>query len=297
MASIARLFCMKTTKSPNTPWPASLHKQIEACSQQWHLTDLQPARNLLCNYVMFGRRTTDQVPIVLKLMHNLDALIREQRALEAYNGHGCVQLLAVDHTNNALLLERLIPGTSLQALFPHDEEHGIEHAIGVMNKLHTTYVPDATLFPSIADWLATLNRNYADHINTHYVQTARTLAHTLLATQTAPVLLHGDLHHDNILNHHTEWRAIDPKGVLGEPAYEVGAFIRNPLQQLLEHRDARSIIATRIAQFATRMDIDRQRIKEWSYVQAVLAAYWCVQDGLSPAGWLRIADILESIEG
>lgn len=59
-------------------------------------------------------------------------------------------------------------------------------------------------------------------------------------------MLHVDLHHDNILQNGNEWLVIDPKGVVGEPAYEVAAFIHNPMPELLTHADAQllSIIAS-----------------------------------------------------
>src|SRR5438067_1309862 len=70
----------------------------------------------------------------------------------------------------------------------------------------------------------------------------------LLATQVAPVLLHGDLHHENILAAARQpWLAIDPKGVVGEPAYEAGALLRNPLPWLLEQPDPRGVTARRVA--------------------------------------------------
>ena len=45
-----------------------------------------------------------------------------------------------------------------------------------------------------------------------------------------PMLIHGDLHHYNILIvGKYSWLAIDPKGVIGPAAYEVGPLLMNPL--------------------------------------------------------------------
>ncbi len=55
------------------------------------------------------------------------------------------------------------------------------------------------------------------------------LAQELLLSQGEPVLLHGDLHHYNLLQHQDTWLAIDPKGVVGEREFEIGAFLRNPV--------------------------------------------------------------------
>jgi streptomycin 6-kinase len=62
---------------------------------------------------------------------------------------------------------------------------------------------------------------------------AESLFRELIASSESPVLLHGDLHHFNILSARRQpWLAIDPKGVAGEPAYEPGALLRNPNPEL-----------------------------------------------------------------
>lgn len=93
------------------------------------------------------------------------------------------------------------------------------------------------------------------------------------------VLLHGDLHHDNTLQNDDSWIVIDPKGVIGEPAYEVAAFIRNPIPQLLKHSDASNIIRHRIKYFAKLLELSEQCIVDWCCVQAVLAWVWALEDG------------------
>jgi len=71
---------------------------------------------------------------------------------------------------------------------------------------------------------------------------------------------------------------IDPKGVIGEPAYEVVAFIRNPIPELLNHADATNIIHNRIAHFAEFLKLPSQRILDWCFVQAVLSWVWAIED-------------------
>jgi streptomycin 6-kinase len=109
-----------------------------------------------------------------------------------------------------------------------------------------------------------------------------------------PVLLHGDLHHWNILSaRRSSWLAIDPKGVVGEPAYETGAWIRNPFPDLLRWQNAREVIVRRIDQFANELALDRDRIQSWSFYQAVLAAWWSYEEG--DPGWensLAVADLI-----
>ena len=110
--------------------------------------------------------------------------------------------------------------------------------------------------------------------HTDYLHKARKLRDELIATSAPLVLIHGDLHHDNILQNGNEWMVIDPKGVIGEPAYEAAAFIRNPIPELLRHKNLSSIVDNRITQFAEILELSKQRIISWCYVQSVLAWAW-----------------------
>lgn len=112
------------------------------------------------------------------------------------------------------------------------------------------------------------------------MRSARSLASDLIKSQGSPVLLHGDLHHDNVLKNKDDWVAIDPKGVMREPAYEVGAFIRNPLPELFESKHIQEILSKRFDCFSALLRVDRQRLIDWSFVQAVLAACWACEDNM-----------------
>ena len=90
--------------------------------------------------------------------------------------------------------------------------------------------------------------------------------------------------------------ALDPKGVVGEPAYEVGALLRNPLPQLLtEPRPAR-VLARRVDQLAEELGFDRERIAGWGLAQAVLSAWWSFED--HGHGWelaIACAEVLATL--
>ena len=126
------------------------------------------------------------------------------------------------------------------------------------------------------------------------VARAEGLFSELLASAGEPTLLHSDLHHINILSARREpWLAIDPKGVLGERAYELGAFLYNLLPEFPRRRDLRKILARRIDILCERLELDRQRVVGYGLAQAVLSACWDVEDGVP--GWertIRVAEVL-----
>jgi len=124
---------------------------------------------------------------------------------------------------------------------------------------------------------------------------ARTLRDELLNTTDAPILLHGDLHHDNILAHDNNWKVIDPKGVIGELSYEVGCFIRNPLDDLPSHSDSLKIITNRINAFSKNLILDPDRIAKWCFVQAVLATVWSLEDNITPTSFKHLTDIFDEL--
>ena len=100
----------------------------------------------------------------------------------------------------------------------------------------------------------------------------------LAGTQRDVRLLHGDLHHDNVLfDSHRGWVAIDPKGVVGEREYEIGAALRNPGEcpALFLPLDT---IERRLTRFATALDLDVARARQWVFAQAVLSAVWMIED-------------------
>lgn len=267
----------KMFKESGTTWLQQLPTLTAALAIKWHLSDLVEANNLSYNFIMLGYQDTK--PVALKISYDRESLQREIGALKAYQGNGCVQLLAYDMSSHALLIECARPGHSLARLFPDHDDKAVEHAVTVMQQLHKADVTTDVYFPRIEEWLQDLEHDYPTTLESYHINKARILARHLNATQANPVLLHGDLHHDNILAQGHHWLAIDPKGVIGEPAYEAGAFVRNPLPNLLQHNNAQAIMYRRLTIFSQLLGINQQRLCQWSYVQAVLSCCWAYQDG------------------
>jgi streptomycin 6-kinase len=112
------------------------------------------------------------------------------------------------------------------------------------------------------------------------IDRAEKIFEELLLSSDPTILLHGDLHHWNILSAgDNRWLAIDPKGVLGDQAYETGAWLRNPYPLVMDATDVKGLIKRRLDQFVDELGLDRDRILNWAFAQAVLAAWWSYEDG------------------
>ena len=173
--------------------------------------------------------------------------------MKALTGYGAIDI--IDSTNEALLLACATPGKSLKDYFPKQDQEATEIFCHIVTKLHQAPLFQNYHFPHIRDWLSALDKDY--NLPETYLKKARILKEQLLKTAAPSVFLHGDLHHENILSNSSEWIVIDPKGVIGEPAYEIGVFIRNPMPNLLNTVDPISTIEKRIILCANLLKIDR----------------------------------------
>jgi streptomycin 6-kinase len=270
-------------------WLADLRRLIAQMEKIYKLSALKPVENLSYNYVLSGFQ--GEQPIVLKLGIDNEALKREAAALKAFAGFGGVKVLA--ENEGILLLERAVSGSPLKSYFPKKDDEAVCITCKCLKRLHQASIPKAKVFSHIKDWLMVLNHNWP--IPESYLQKARKLRDNLLQTSVKDVLLHGDLHHDNILQNGDGWLVIDPKGVIGEAAYEVAAFIRNPMPELLAQDAVNNCIRHRIYLFSNGLGIPQHRILEWCFVQAVLSWCWAIEDGVDVDYFSNLAIRLEAI--
>jgi streptomycin 6-kinase len=218
-------------------------------------------------------------PRVLKLAPPGQGIAAEAAALAAMQGRGAVALLRAAPEDGALLLARAVPGTMLLDLARRDDDAATRIAARLIAAMPVAPPPSA-LFAEVAGWGRALAAGRGRLDPALLDRTADRLA-ALVASAPPPLLLHGDLHHANILADGTDWVATDPKGLLGEPAAEAACLLRNPADATLLARAPR-----RAAIIAEEAGLDHARVLAWGSVGAVIAACWAVEDGADPAPWL-----------
>jgi streptomycin 6-kinase len=112
-----------------------------------------------------------------------------------------------------------------------------------------------------------------------------------LAESRDPVVLHGDIHHGNVLDAGARaWVAIDPKGLRGERTFDFVNILRNP--------DAATALAPgrflrEVEVVARAAALDRRRLLEWTLAFAGLSAAWRIADGERPELDLAVAGLAE----
>lgn len=272
--------------SEGKKWLKALPEIISKITKEYNLANLKPVNNLSYNYVLSGLQ--DSQPIILKLGLDVDGLKRESAALIAFEGFGAVQVFS--ENTGLLLLECAVPGVSLKSHFPEKDDDAINITANMIKRLHQAPIPSPNAFPHVKEWLAVLDSDLK--IPAQTLQKARELRDQLLKTAAPDVLLHGDLHHDNILQNGNDWVVIDPKGVIGEPIFELAAYLSNPVPELLQEGNAKQIIAERIKLFSQNLGMSEQRINDWLYLKSVLCWAWSLEDNLDPGYWKQLIGII-----
>ena len=283
-------------------WLRELPTTIEACAARWSLEVGPPVPALFYNYVATATRS-DGARLVLKVCFPDDETPTEREALRLFDGRGAVQLIDADEERSALLLERLEPGTKLSDICETDDEGATSAAVNVMRSLRRP-APLSHDFPTVADW----GRSFARHRASFDGKTgplpaplfdeAEALFRELNDSAAESVLLHADLHQGNIIAARREpWLAIDPKGIVGEHAYEVGALLRNPIGTILSWPNLTRVMGRRVRQLSDELGFERERVRGWGLSQAMLAAVWSCEDGMRHADeWVACAEAIAAVK-
>jgi streptomycin 6-kinase len=265
-----------------------IEPRLEAALRRWRLTIEAPPARTASGTVAMVRRGGER--LVLKLPQAADEAWA-WRVLAHWGGAGAVRVLA-HARDGAVLLERALPGDPLTGRVLLGDDDGATVVVcRVAEALHRPAPPPGR-FARVEDWGRGFQRHRASGrggITAAMLERAETLFAALARSQGPRRLLHGDLHHDNILfDAGRGWLAIDPKGVFGEPAYEFGAALRNPTEDSA-HFAAPAILERRAGIIAHETGYDGRRLIGWTYAQAVLSAVWSIEDGLDPARGLATA--------
>ncbi|TDD34777.1 aminoglycoside resistance protein [Actinomadura sp. KC06] len=262
-------------------WLDALPTIIDAVADDWRLR-IGRMFELSYHWVAEATQLDDGSPAVLKLGPPQPGhLAIEAAALGLYDGRGAVRLLKHDPARGALLLERANPGTLARTLLPDKDEEATAAVITIMRRLHRTPPPDCPL-----PHLSTESASFKDHLRRfpgddplprHLVDRAGSLFDELCSDTTDQVVLHGDLHHDNVLKATREpWLAIDPHGYIGDRGYDAGALLYNPDPDDRDE-DLLKLVPARVEQLADGMSLPRERVEAWGFVTAVLSEVWTAE--------------------
>jgi streptomycin 6-kinase len=283
--------------APGAAWAQELPSIVRRCQSAWNLTECIPIDDLSINFVCMCRSRT-YGEVVLKVQAPHGERYTEIEALQLFAGRHCCPIVALDMPSAAFLLPRLRPGLALRRM----ESRERQLAIGVdMIGRVPIAVSAPHHLPTYRDWLANTARNaeagHAPAAMRGILDKATELYAEVESGSGPPVLLHGDLHHDNLLRSgEDDWVAIDPQGVIGPAIMEAGRFIQNHSVYDEGPFDEEELVDT-IGSFADGLRQSWSRVAKSFFVLHVLSMCWDWEMNVEPARLERMQDQCREILG
>jgi streptomycin 6-kinase len=224
-------------------------------------------------------------PAMLKIAREEEER-RGGRLMAWWDGDGAAQVLAQD--DDAILLERAMGLRGLAAMVAAGDDDAASRILcDVTARLQVPRLGSPPELVPLSRWFAALAP--AARTQGGILAEADTCARRLLAEPREAVVLHGDIHHGNVLDAGARgWLAIDPKGLWGDRTFDFVNILRNPdaATALAPGRFLREVeVVTRAAR------LDRRRLLGWTLAFAGLSAAWRLADGDRPELDLAVANL------
>lgn len=216
---------------------------------------------------------------------------RGGQVLSWFDGRGAARILRAD--SEAVVVERLAGDIDLAALAERSVE-GDEQACrilcGVVRALHADQLTPPPQVQPLRPWFASLERQAAGD---PLLARAWSTADRLLSDDREPRVLHGDIHHANVLHDPVRsWRAIDPKGLIGPRGYDYANLLRNPLTGVARDSGRLDRLAALVADLS---ELPRADILGWTLAHAGLSAAWSLEAEEDPGHSLAVAKAAASL--
>lgn len=286
MIEIPEAFARSTVEregEPGAAWLAELPGIVEELLGRWDcVPDGRVVHGGVGVIVPVRRRGGESA--VLKVSFPHPGNVHEPDAFAAWAGRGAVLLYERDDERFAMLLERAHTSTLAEV----DDADEVVTVAGLLNR--RLAVPAPPHLPRLRGkaeaWEEQLREDDAElaHTMAPYVVDAAVATVRELGRAQPDVLIHGDLHQRNILRADREpWLAVDPKGYVGDPAYDVGALLKSRALTFLEADDPRKALHRTLDVFAEAAELDRERAQRWAQFHAVQAAFWGRRHGFRVA--------------
>lgn len=258
-------------------WLASLPEVLAELCTAWDIA-LEPViPDTFITLVLLGH-SAQLGPVVIKSSPLADEFSAEATALRLAAGENVARQYDVDLERSVMVIEQIVPGTQLRHVAMSDAAATRLAAETVATMWRP--VPDPSGLYPLRQWMRALF-DWSPHrewIATELIEEAQAVATTLLARSTRTCLLHGDFQHHNLLRRESgSWAIIDPKGLIGDPGFEVAAWMYNP-PGVTGRDDYLDLVRRRIGICSDVWGIDRQDLIAWAFVGAVLSVCWSADD-------------------
>jgi streptomycin 6-kinase len=256
----------------------TVEERLANSARQWRVS-IEETRTTETSLLGFGTRADHAVVLKVSRKDNGEEW-RCGEVLEAFGGVGMIRPL--EYTVGAVLLPRLRPGHDLTSLCAEGRDREATDIIASLIRCMPNVRFDGGGVGSVellAPDFARFRERGDGLIPMDFVDRAETLFTELCMTQRDVRLLHGDLHHFNVLfDADAGWTVIDPWGAIGEIEFEVGAALRNPLDMPALVGDP-GVMERRLRTYEEILNLNADRALKWAFATTVLGILWPFETG------------------
>jgi streptomycin 6-kinase len=194
--------------------------------------------------------------------------------MQWWDGDGAAYVYAQE--DDAVLLERATDRYSLLHMAMNGEDDEASRImVRTAARLHAPRPTELRDSATLDRWFQSLEPAALTHGGTF--ADCLEIATSLLASPQQPSILHGDIHHRNILDFGERgWLAIDPKRIYGERGYDFANIFAN--EDLPTTTDP-ARLRRQLPIVSSGADIEASRLLKWIAAYSGLSAAWFLEDG------------------
>ncbi len=247
-------------------------------------TDKWKLRDITCLYekesrAVYSARAEKWGNVIIKVSEDKKELKSGFDMLKALDGAGCCKAYELDCDLGVAVIEQIFPGCPLREEQNHEKR--VEAFYSVFHAIHTSKA-GCEGHETYMDWLERAERycrysGAAAEIRDK-MRRACQIGQEMFDKYPERVLLHGDLHHDNILLGGRGYCMIDPKGVVGPEIFDIPRFLLNEFDYV-SAEETKAHIERMAGLLAQETGYDKADIEKLLFMEGMLDAVWCMEDG------------------
>ena len=263
-------------------WDAAAAELVGTMLKRWNLTPGQPFVG--GEFASVLRVTTaDGSTAVLKVGFPHEEATWEAVALEAWGPSLAPRVLRQDAWTWSLLLEDVQPGIPLLR-YQVPARDALRSAAKLHAALSARPIPDG--IPRLDEALEPMLEKAISHLrqhrpllgpNTELLEAGLALLGWLIEQRSPEAFLHGDYNPGNIISSTQGWRAIDPKPLRGDAAFDLWPLV-SQLGTVWSTEHPERSLAHQLELVTEITGIDQQRAAQWAFARAALTISWCLDD-------------------
>lgn len=251
---------------------------VEKYRKPWELSEIEFQKSLSTNSLIFYAVSKQYGRVILKALIN-NGFDKEILACKLFQGENFCKIYEYSLEDQVYIMKRIMPADTLYESAPRNDR--IKIVGRIFKGLHKTDIPDSA-FPTYSEWFeagkeGTKNRKDCEELYQYLYSAERMLA-DINQKYSRNLLLHGDLHHENILkNENGSYTVIDPKGVIGDPVFDLSRFILDEFRDDLTS-EPKDVIIDFVQKLGDSVGIPCEILLRCLYIETVI---WLFREELA----------------